>query len=632
VIGFLIRSIPRRTLAALLTIYFATYVATAAVVYSGVRASMLESDASALNQLAELKYEQLASIIGSLAIDLTAWSELDVMNDLVSGDIDQRVSHTLEDLKRLYGLPGDIYAFDATGKRLASSNNVRAITLNDRIPAGWQNNENALILLDRETDPITRSQAVVFAIPVFGSFDKSYRTGTLVMTYPWASIEALLLSGEAGMVLVDRNDPARILATNRYAITGVPATSRVQPGGRTNEAFVIGRSAIGRGPLIKDWQVVAMHRADVATGPLRRVVMELVLLGAFLGIPIIFLGRWLSNRLTAPIADLTRVVKEIADTDKLDARVPVNSSDELGSLAQSFNLMTEKLEQTTREREQFVRDLAALNQTLEGKIAVRTEELKSALHAQQRLIGDISHEIKSPLARLSMALGLARRAPEQNTPKQFDRIETEIENISALASELLTLAKLEGSAASPDFAKIDLRALVAQIVADARFEKPSRSSDVVFRMPNNAITVIGNGDLLRRAIENVVRNALFYTSDGISVDVILAQKSDRVVCIQVQDKGLGVPEAALGHLFEPFYRVDEARARETGGTGIGLSICERVIRFHGGSVCARNSHPHGLIIEMELPSAAPTTEENGRQSDEQLSHGIEKVPLQSQVP
>ncbi|MGO8918463.1 MAG: sensor histidine kinase, partial [Stellaceae bacterium] len=276
-----------------------------------------------------------------------------------------------------------------------------------------------------------------------------------------------------------------------------------------------------------------------------------------------------------------------------------------GSLAQSFNRMTDNLQRTTREREQFVRDLAALNQTLEAKIAARTEELEAAMKAQQRLIGDISHEIKSPLARLSIALGLARRSAESEAPRQFDRMEREIENISALASELLTLARLDGAAAPPAFADIDLSALVEQIVADARYETPHRASDVMFRTAESSITVVGNADLLRRAIENVVRNAIFYTSENTAVDITLSRKTPGVVAIEVGDRGAGVPEAALDHLFEPFYRVDEARARETGGTGIGLAICQRVIQLHGGSVRARNNDPHGLIVEIELPSAQP---------------------------
>jgi signal transduction histidine kinase len=604
VIGFLTRSIPRRTLAALLSICLVTYLATAVVVYSGVRESMLDSDAIALNQLADLKYAQLVNVVGALATDLTAWSELDVMNDLVSGDLDKRVTQTLESLKRLYHLPGDIYAFDSDGKLIASSRSGRNGAENDRIPPQWQNREKSLAPVDKEKDPMTGDDVVALEIPIFGNFDKTYRIGTLVMTYSWASIEKLLFSVENGTILLAKSGPMRILAANPAGIAERTGFGRAGPqdSGR-NVGFVVGRSAPREG-LINNWQVVTFQESDAATRPLRQVTLELVLLGTFLGIPILFLGRWLSDRLTAPIADLTRVVREIADTDKLDARVPVASPDELGSLARSFNRMTDNLERTTREREQFVSDLAALNQTLEAKIAARTEEVEAAMKAQQRLIGDISHEIKSPLARLSIALGLARRSAKSDAPKQFDRMEGEIENISALASELLTLARLDATAAPPAFAEINLGALVKQIVMDARYEKPRRRSDVIFRNIREPITVVGNVDLLRRGIENVVRNAIFYTTEKTAVEIILSRKEPEIVSIEVWDQGPGVPETALAHLFEPFYRVDEARARETGGTGIGLAICERVIRLHGGAVRARNNEPHGLIVEIDLPCAS----------------------------
>jgi len=446
---------------------------------------------------------------------------------------------------------------------------------------------------------MTGSEIIALDIPVFGSFDKNYRIGTLVLTYPWATIERQLFSLESGTMLVERGDRAAILATDRAGFNRIQTEEDGVSAG-----FVVGRS-VSRSGLIGNWQVVTWQETRTVFYPLRRIALELLLLGMFLGIPIAVLGRWLSQRLTAPIAELTGAVREIADTDRLDARVPISSSDELGTLARSFNRMTDNLERTSREREQFMQELAALNQTLEAKIAARTEELETAIKAQQRLIGDISHEIKSPLARLSVALGLARRVAASNAPKQFDRMEKEIESISTLASELLTLARLDGAAASREFVRIDLCALVERVVADAIYEAPRRTSDVILRDPDDPITVVGNADLLRRAIENIVRNAIFYTTEKTPVEIAVSSKTSETVSIEVRDHGPGVPAAALAHLFEPFYRVDEARARETGGTGIGLAICQRAIQLHGGSVHAKNNDPHGLVVEIELPSIQP---------------------------
>jgi signal transduction histidine kinase len=600
---FLTRSIPRRILAALLSIFLATYFATAVVVFTGVRASILQSDATALNGLADLKYEQLANAIGELATDLTAWSELEVMNDLVSGDVDKRVAQALEALKRLYGLSGDIYAFDVSGKLLASSAPSRVSDGNDQLPAQWRDEGKELAFVDKQSDPMTGNQIVALTIPVFGSFNKNYRVGTLVLTYPWASIERLLFGVSNATLLLKKGNQIRILAANRVDLTDPAALDRLGASEDTvTSDDVVGRS-LPRPGIIGHWQVLMLHDAGTVTRALQWVALKLVLLGACLGIPIVLLGRWLSHRLTAPIADLDRVVREIADTDKLDARVPITSSDELGSLARSFNRMTDNLETTTRERERFLRELAALNQTLEAKVAARTEELEAAVNAQRRLIGDISHEIKSPLARLSMALGLARRSAERDQPRQFDRMEREIDSISALASELLTLARLNGAAAPPEFAPVDLAMLVEQIAADAAYETPGRKADLWFDNGARRPVVVGNAALLSRAIENVVRNAIFYTTEDTRVEIDLFDATPEMVRVEVKDHGPGVPEAALEHLFEPFYRVDEARTRETGGTGIGLAICQRIIHLHGGAVGAKNNTPHGLVVTIELPSA-----------------------------
>ncbi len=577
-------------------IYIVSYAATSLVVYSGARTSILESTTTALNQFADLKYEQLVDATDTLATNLTAWSELEVMNDLVSGDIDKRIAQALDGLKKLYTLPGDIYAFSVDGKLIASTRVAETGARIGRIPALWQNQGTQLVLIGKQTDPMSGSESIALDMPIFASFNRDYRIGTLVMTYPWASVEQQIFSIGNETMLVERGAIPRILAASRASPNSIEIDdSGAAPG------FVVGRSILRSG-IVGDWQVIIWQESSAVSRPLRRVALELVLLGALLGLPIAVLGRWLSHRLTAPIAELTRAVREIADTDRLDARVPSSSSDELGTLARSFNRMTDNLEKANREREQFVQELAALNQTLEAKIAARTEELENAIKSQQRLIGDISHEIKSPLARLSVALGLARRVDISNTAKQLDRMEKEIENISALATELLTLARLDEAGASRNFEQVELCALVEQVLDDAIYEAPHRESDIILRKPHEPIEITGDPALLQRAVENVVRNAIFYTTEKTPVEIVLARKGPEVISIEVQDRGPGVPTLALAHLFEPFFRVDEARTRETGGTGIGLAICQRAVQLHGGSVCARNNEPHGLIVEIELPS------------------------------
>ncbi|MEA1672907.1 sensor histidine kinase [Nitrospirillum sp. BR 11163] len=241
--------------------------------------------------------------------------------------------------------------------------------------------------------------------------------------------------------------------------------------------------------------------------------------------------------------------------------------------------------------------------------------MEAAITAQRRLISDISHEIKSPLARLSMALGLARRQVEPQAPRHFDRMEREIAAVAALASELLTLARLEGAAVELQRMPVDLPGLLRAIIVDAAYERPDRQPDLTLTvasdLPGRGV-IAGNADLLRRAIENVIRNALFYTTSGVPVTVTLvgpAADTTTVLDLTVADRGPGVSDEAIGQLFDPFYRADPARARDTGGTGIGLTICKRVVELHGGTVAAMHNHPNGLMVKIALP-VAPTTPQN----------------------
>jgi two-component system sensor histidine kinase CpxA len=150
---------------------------------------------------------------------------------------------------------------------------------------------------------------------------------------------------------------------------------------------------------------------------------------------------------------------------------------------------------------------------------------------------------------------------------------------------------------------VDLGELASQVVHDADFEARGSERCVNFA-PVSGLTLRGNPELLRRALENVVRNAVRYTPAGSCVDVVLERGQGSVALLRVRDYGPGVPESQLADIFRPFYRVAEARDRESGGNGIGLAISERTVAVHGGSIVARNHPGGGLEVEIRLPLAA----------------------------
>jgi len=282
----------------------------------------------------------------------------------------------------------------------------------------------------------------------------------------------------------------------------------------------------------------------------------------------------LARYMTDPILKLGTAAQRLAAGD-LSARVSPaigNRQDEISGLAIDFDRMAERIE--------------------------------SLLNSQRILLRDISHELRSPLARLNVALELCRKGSNPDVRKSLDRIGWESDKLNSMIGHLLTLNRVETGISVLEKTRIDLAKLIREIVDDADFEAKSFNREVKAVCIEECI-VEGDEELLRRAIDNVARNAVRYTIDGSIVEVSLRCIDDdhggSRGLITIRDHGNGVPEESIPHLFEPFYRVGDSRERETGGTGLGLAITAAAVRFHGGTVRATNSSEGGVIIEISLP-------------------------------
>jgi two-component system sensor histidine kinase CpxA len=240
--------------------------------------------------------------------------------------------------------------------------------------------------------------------------------------------------------------------------------------------------------------------------------------------------------------------------------------------------------------------------------------LETLVKAQSRLLNDISHELRSPLARLNVALGLARQRSGPESAMMLERIELEAGRLNELIGRLLTLARLEDGEQRVPATPVLLDDVVLNVAEDAEFEAQARHCHVHSEIPAGIWGVRGDASLLHSAIENVVRNAIRYTREGTTVEIHL-EKTENTggpeAVVRVTDCGSGVPTDALEKLFQPFYRLDDARGRQTGGVGLGLAITERAVRFHGGRVAAVNRAEGGLLVEIHLPlvPASPDVEE-----------------------
>lgn len=239
-------------------------------------------------------------------------------------------------------------------------------------------------------------------------------------------------------------------------------------------------------------------------------------------------------------------------------------------------------------------------------------ELRNQIQSERNLLSGVSHELRSPIARIRLALALARDADARERTEMLDRIEQDTVQLDSMLERILTVARLESGQQKPKFEQLTLNDIIEDVLGDAKFEAAATGATVSYQ-GNGEVKLEGDSGMLHSAIENVVRNAIFYSGKEGRIEIIL-EKSDAAAVVRVRDNGPGVPENALPLLFKPFYRVDDSRGTTTGGMGLGLAIVRNAVAAHGGTVCARNVSPHGLEVELRLP--VPATPPGKRSSSE----------------
>jgi signal transduction histidine kinase len=272
----------------------------------------------------------------------------------------------------------------------------------------------------------------------------------------------------------------------------------------------------------------------------------------------------LAVHLASPLRSLRRVLERFGRGD-LAIRYHIARRDEIGDLARAFNRMA--------------------------------DQIATLLSAERRLLQDVSHELRSPLARLGFAVELARTSPDRDAA--LSRIRKEADRLNHLVDELLQLTRAEGDPAARNPEEVDLEDLLRELVVDCALEAEAKGCHLVLRNGHAAL-VMGERELLRRACENVLRNAIRHAPEGTQ---IIVEMSTRVgsATIDVRDHGPGVPPESLSEIFKPFYRVENDRDRSSGGMGLGLAIARRAVELHQGRISARNANP-GLTVLIELPA------------------------------
>lgn len=371
---------------------------------------------------------------------------------------------------------------------------------------------------------------------------------------------------ENGKEILGRNAPAKAIAIAGSVNPGSP----FQAGFLDGDRFAAQQAA---GPSGRHYTLVVV----IPRVPIRSLLSGLGAPAVFSLILVFLIGGvlclWLARHIANPLVQLSGAASRIAD-GRLDTRVDKTirwRRDEIGRLGLSFDRMAERIE--------------------------------SLVAAQRRMLGVVSHELRSPLARLGVALGLLRQSSPEEETEYMDRIEVEAAHLDKLIGQLLILAKIDSGADPSHKETFDLGNLIQEIAADGNFEAQGRSCMVSVDLLDSC-TMMGVAENLRRAIENVVRNAIRYTKRDTIVEITLRRQESAtasMAMIRVRDHGPGVPAADLKKIFLPFHRVQRSEDTALNGAGLGLAITERIVRAHGGRVEASNAHDGGLVIEMELP-------------------------------
>ena len=311
-------------------------------------------------------------------------------------------------------------------------------------------------------------------------------------------------------------------------------------GNRMPSALIAASDSIGFNGLLFDFRPWLLSAGGAA------------LLSALFWLPFV-------RAITRSVARMTQTTGEIAE-GRFDVRVATRRHDELGSLAASINLMA-------------------------GRLA-------GFVTGQKRFLGDVAHELCAPLARIQMSLGILEQRADEKQKADLEDLREEVQHMSGLVNELLSFSKAGLQQKDTELQPVELTPLAQRVVT----REAGVNSPVRVEIPDGCL-VLAEPELLARALANLVRNALRHAGDAGPITVSAVRDADRIT-LSVTDSGPGVPEEKLQQIFDPFFRLDESRTRETGGIGLGLAIVKTCVEACRGTVTARNREPQGLQVEM----------------------------------
>ncbi len=317
----------------------------------------------------------------------------------------------------------------------------------------------------------------------------------------------------------------------------------------------------------------SLGRFSATLGFLQSVWWQFLLAGAIAAVIALVLARWLARGMTQPLRDMAEASRRM-ETGDYSTRVLTSTRDEVGQLATAFNRMSRELENLEASR----RDLVA----------------------------NVSHELKTPITAIRAHLENLLDGVEQPNSQTLEIMLAQSERLGRLVEQLLDLSRLESGEVPLRREPVSLAPLVALVMSEIEVACADREVEVVSDLSDDLPTIEADSERVHQVIFNLVDNAVRFTPEGGEVR-IEAHRHNGSVEVSVADTGVGIPADALPRLFERFYRVDPARAREDGGTGIGLAIARSVVEAHGGSIRAESAPGHGSVFTFDLPVSRPVS-------------------------
>ncbi len=646
------KSILRQLVVPLVLSFVLLILLITALVFVEMKANLEQSIKKQLISNTETINTQLKNLFRYNILNTSAWAKLEIMDNIITEDIDGQINRSLQELRSNYHLPGDILVFDHQ-RRLISSSNDQLRQQMDSIspPDAWfQVNKSHTLFLGKHINPYTELKSIAFIHCITASFDNQRNLGFIVLTHPWSNIEDIVLHKQIQSALIDQS--GRVLASNVKEL----AVNESLPHEKLFNTFKIKLakteylfetaqlSNIMDIPI--NWLVVTLEQHEQALQPVWGLGIKVSILALILTSIITCFIIWQTQRVVAPIQKVTQTVLEIAQSSDLSKRVAVKDHavtghNETAILGASFNLMAEKLAETMTEKDHFSDRLKLLNKTLEQQVADRTEAYRTTNEQLQstisqlkqtqtqliqsekmaslgQLVAGIAHEINNPLGSINANIPILT----EYTHDLFEIIDN-IQDSSILAKPLQEidypfiqkdtpqlLASMKNAVSRMkdiilslrNFSRLDQAEIQDILLEDAI----DTTLALLSHRLKNRIIVIKHYQLNQPVpcyaglINQVFMNLLANAEQAIKGNgqiIIETKRQDDYAFISIQDTGSGMDSETMNRIFDPFFTTKPVGE----GTGMGLSISYGIIEKHKGSINVSSKPDAGTLFTILLP-------------------------------